>query len=358
MKLALVLLAATACKSKTVEPSREPPKQPEAAKPEAVKPPEPPKAPGYTTSVIALPGGTDDGVGMDYLLYDARTKAVWVPAGNTASVDVIDTATGKLTRLDGFPTKEMERNGKKRIAGPSSATLGDGVVYVGGRGDSSVCAIDDVKLAKGKCGTLDAMPDGIVYVAKTKEVWVTTPRDKSVRILDAATLTQKARIEFPGDPEGYAVDATRGRFYTNLEDKDQTLAVDLVSHKIVATWEAKCGEGGPHGLRLAEAEGFLLIACSARLEALDVAHDGAVVGTLDASAGLDDIDYADHLVYAGGAKAATLTIATLDAKGALTAKATVPTKEGARNGVVDADGKVYLAHGKGSEIVVVTPPRS
>ena len=60
-------------------------------------------------------------------------------------------------------------------------------------------------------------------------------------------------------------------------------------------------------------------------------------------------------LYVGAAKAGKLTVATLDAKGALTPVATVPTKAGARNGVVDRDGNVYLAHAKGSELVVVGP---
>ena len=48
-------------------------------------------------------------------------------------------------------------------------TLGAaGTVYVGNRGDFSVCAIDDKKLTKGACGTLDAMPDVIAYVAATR----------------------------------------------------------------------------------------------------------------------------------------------------------------------------------------------
>ena len=35
--------------------------------------------------------------------------------------------------------------------------------------------------------------------------------------------------------------------------------------------------------------------------------------------------------------------------------ATVPTQPGARNGVVDPTGHVYLAHGQGSEVIVVSP---
>jgi DNA-binding beta-propeller fold protein YncE len=69
-----------------------------------------------------------------------------------------------------------------------------------------------------------------------KEVWVTAPRDKSVRILDSQTLTQKEKLTFEDQPEGYAVDAKRGRLYMNYEDKDLTTAVDLKTRKTVARW--------------------------------------------------------------------------------------------------------------------------
>jgi len=294
---------------------------------------------------------------MDYLLYDPRTRSVWVPAGNTGSVDVVDTATRRVTRIDGFPTRENERNGAKRVVGPSAAALGDAVVYVGNRGDSSVCAVADATLTKGVCAALDAAPDGIAYVAATKEVWVTTPRDQSIRVLDAATLVQKARLAFDGAPEGFAVDATRNRFYTNLEDKDVTLAIDLGSHQIVATWQPACGEGGPHGLRVDEPAGLVFVACGAKVEALDVAHGGAITGAVDTGAGVDDFDFdlASHTLYIGAARAASLTVASVDAKGALAKLAVVPTAEGARNGVVDAEGRVYLSHAKSSELLVVSP---
>jgi len=338
-------------------PQSAPATGPAGAAPSAAFSTTPAPVPAKATT-LALPGGGPDGVAMDYLLYNSRTNTVWVPAGNTAAVDVIDVATGKISRIEGFPTREVERRGVKRQVGPSAAALGDiGTVYVGNRGDSSVCAVDETKLTRGTCATLDNSPDGIAYVARTREVWVTTPRDKSIRVLDGATLAQKVKIEFEGGPEGFAADNTRGRFYTNLEDKDVTLAIDLATRKIVATWKPACGEEGPRGLRLADAEGILLVACTGKLVSLDVAHDGAALGSLDVGEGIDDFDYspADHRVYVGAAKAAKLTVATLDAHGGLTQIASVPTKEGARNGVVSRDGHVYLANSKDSEIVIVGP---
>ena len=53
-------------------------------------------------------------------------------------------------------------------------------MYIGNRADANVCALDATTLARGGCLTIPSSPDGIAYVAKTHEVWVTTPRDKSI----------------------------------------------------------------------------------------------------------------------------------------------------------------------------------
>jgi DNA-binding beta-propeller fold protein YncE len=310
---------------------------------------------------LALPGGGPAGIAMDYIAFDPSTGFLWVPGGNSGAVDVVDTATGKVAPLAGFPTAEVEARGGKRTVGPSSVTIGRDVVYVGNRADSTVCLITSRTLRRGPCGHLDSMPDGLAYVASRKEVWVTTPRDRSLRVLDGATLEEKAKLSFEGQPEGFAVDARRGRFYTNLEDRDLTLAIDLETRQTIATWRTGCGEEGPHGLRVDEGTGFLFVACSARAEVLDGARGGEVLSSIETGDGVDDMDYvsATHLLYVGAAKAARLTIAKVDARGQLTLKAEVPTTVGARNGVVGRSGVVYMAHSglvTRSDILVVTPP--
>lgn len=316
----------------------------------------------YMVHMQPLPGATAAGVTMDYIAFDPATGFLWAPAGNTGLVAVIDTSSGAVKQISGFPTAEMGGSRHKFVVGPSSVAIGDGVVYVGNRGDRSVCAFDARSLAKGPCHRLDSMPDGLASVTSVKEVWVTTPRDKSIRVLDGRTLEQKAKLTFDGDPEGFAVDAKRGRFYTNLEDKDLTLAIDLTTHKTVATWKPTCAEGGPHGLRVDSDAGLLFVACSARVEVLDAAHDGAVLSSLDTGDGVDDIDYASatHLLYVGAAKAGQLTIARVDSHGKLTAEAKVLTHVGARNPAVTNKGEVYLAHsnlGGLTDLVVVTPQK-
>src|SRR5258706_11286944 len=110
---------------------------PPATAPSAASPP-------LDSHVLALPlpGAPPDGMSLDFLALDRGRHRVWVPAGGTGSVDVIDTKTKDIRRIEGFPTAEVERRGKKRMVGPSSAILGDGFVYVGNRADSSLCAVD------------------------------------------------------------------------------------------------------------------------------------------------------------------------------------------------------------------------
>jgi DNA-binding beta-propeller fold protein YncE len=312
-----------------------------------------PRAP--TVKAIALPAATPAGVFMDYLASDRARHRVWVPAGNTGRVDVIDTRDGSIKEVAGFPTKEVERNGKKRVVGPSSASVGDGVVFVGNRADSNLCAVDAVSLARQKCVALPSSPDGVAYVAATKEVWVTAPRDNALLVLDAATLTQKARIEVPGQPEGYAVDGKRGRFYTNLEDKDRTLAIDLASRAVVATWLPACGEDGPKGLAIDETRNVLFVACTDKIESVD-AGSGRVLSTLATGAGVDNIDWlpSRKWIYAAAGQAAKLTIAAADDKGALTSVVVVPTSAGARNAVAGDDGAAWVTDSRGGKILQVS----
>jgi hypothetical protein len=314
----------------------------------------------FETTSVALPGAPADGVFLDYLVVDHARHRVWVPAGGTGSTDVIDTKTLDLKRIENFPTAEIERGGVKRKIGPSSATVGDGVVYIGNRGDSSVCAVDAETLTKGGCVTLPSMPDGVSYVASSREVWVTTPRDQSIVILDVSVPTAPkiaGRIELEGDPEGYAVDNARGFFYTNLEDRDRTLRIDIATRKVTATWRPECGDAGPRCLMIDPTGKLLMLACPDHVEVLDAGNDGAILSRLETGDGLDSFDYLpdQRLLYLAAGRAGTLTIARLDVSGGLARTALVPTTPGARNAVVTADGIVFVAVGPEGRVLVVHP---
>jgi DNA-binding beta-propeller fold protein YncE len=294
---------------------------------------------------------------MDYLAYDAANDRVWVPAGNTGAVDVIDARTGQVTAVGGFATATVKgRDGRERVVGPSAATVGAGFVYVGNRAGSQICAVDARSLQRKGCVALPSPPDGVAWVATTRELWVTSPGDGSILILDArdgAAPRLAGRIAL-AHPEGYAVDAGRGLFYTNLEEADRTVAIDVRRRAVVATWSPGCGADGPRGLALDGGRRHLFVACPTSLKVLDAGRDGEVIGELEVGAGPDNIDFleARHLVYAAAGRAGTLTVAEVGEGGALTRRWSAPAAEGGRVVVVDARGAAYVADSRGGRLLV------
>ena len=326
---------------------------------------------GYNTKQLPLPGAKGL-VTLDYFAWDRSRRRLWVPAGNLASVQVIDARTDAITSVSGFSTAEVELRGRKVTIGPTSVSIGDRVVYVGNRADSSICVIDAETMKLGDCiriGSpsegLAAAPDGVVYVAPARELWVTRGApplgilspDKSITVLDASTpqLKQKTRIAVGGSAEGYAVDGGRGLFYTNLEETRETIAIDIRRREIVARWNSGCDE--PRGLALDTKRGYLFVACSDRVVSLDASHGGKVMDSLSTGDGLDNIDYAEGkgLLYAAASKVGTLTIATVDRAGKMQRVAEVPTAVGARGVVADGDKTAYVADPVNGRILKIAP---
>jgi DNA-binding beta-propeller fold protein YncE len=321
----------------------------------------------YELKPIKLPGATGP-VALDYFAYDRATGKAWVPASNTGSVDVIDEATDAVAQITGFGTSEIERRGRKITVGPTAATIGEDAIYIGNRGDASVCVIDAKTLARGECVPVSAdravTSDGVVYIAAAREVWITlrvkagdNRPAKCLEVFDASDprhLKPKTKIPLDGLAEGYAVDNQRGLFYTNIEDTGTTVAIDVRTHNIVAKWSP--GSRDLQGLALDSARGFLFVACGDHVVSLDVSHDGKITDSIKTGPGLDNIDYSADvkLLYVAASQAASLTIADVDDQGKFHLKATVPTVKGAR-GVVAAKGATaYLIDPADGRILKLT----
>jgi len=309
----------------------------------------------YELKPISLPGASG-AVALDYFAYDRAAGKVWVPASNTGSVDVIDEKTDAVSEIAGFPTGDIERRGRKITVGPTAASIGDGVVYIGNRGNATLCVIDAKTFKRGECVSASPdggeTPDGVVYVAATRELWLTlrtrsgdTVPAKSLQIFDASDthhLKPKMKIPLEGLAEGYAVDNQRGLFYTNVEDTGKTVAIDLRSRKVVAEWNP--GRNDLQGLALDSSRNFLFVACGDHVVSLDAGHGGKVLDSITTGPGLDNIDYSGDakLLYAAASQAGTLTIAEVGDDGKFHLKATVPTVKGARGVVAGKGETAYL----------------
>jgi len=324
----------------------------------------------FTLKALRLPGAQGL-VMLDYFAYDPTTRKLWVPAANTGSVDVIDTKTDRILRVKGFTTGEIEIKGKMRTVGPSSIAIGEGAVYVGSRADSQICTVDSRSLKNRGCvafaprsAGLAAAPDGLIYVAATKELWATSgappigvpAADRSIQILSTtgSQLKPAGKIPLTGSAEGYAVDNLHGRFYTNLEETGQTIAVDVRKREILSTWKS-CDD--PSGVAVDSKRGFVFVACVDHVIVLDTGHDGRVAGSVSTGAGVDNIDYCeeDGLLYAAAAEAAQLTIARVDDAGTPSVGAIVKTTKGAHSVVAGSNRTAYLIDPFGGNILTVQP---
>jgi DNA-binding beta-propeller fold protein YncE len=309
----------------------------------------------YQFKSIRLPGA-NGAIALDYFAYDRSTGKLWVPASNTGSVDVIDEKTDAVSQIAGFPIGEIERRGRKITVGPTAASIGDGVVYIGNRGDGTLCVVDAKTLARGECMSVSVdravTPDGVIYVPATREVWVTlrvkagdSAPAKYLEIFDVSDphrLKPKTKIPLDGLAEGYAVDNQRGLFYTNIEDAGKTAAIDVRSHKVVAAWNP--GSSDLQGLALDSTRRLLFIACGDHVVSLDAGHNGKITDSIITGPGLDNIDYSpdSKVLYAAASQAASLTIAGVDDQGKFHLKAAVPTVKGARGVIAGKGETAYL----------------
>jgi DNA-binding beta-propeller fold protein YncE len=324
----------------------------------------------YELKPISLPGASGV-VALDYFAYDRSTGKLWVPASKTGSVDVIDDKSDAVSQVTGFKTGEVELRGRKVTLGPTAVSIGDGVAYIGNRGDSSLCVIDAENLKRGEClqvapplaGPASA-PDAIIYVPATKELWITTgappigvpSADKAIQVFDASEphhLKFKSKIALDGSAEGYAVDNQRGLFYTNIEEAGKTVAIDVRSHKVVSEWKV---HDDLQGLTLDTARGFLFVACGDHVVSLDVAHGGRLIDSLVTGPGLDNIDFSSDqkLLYAAASVTATLSIIEVGDDGKFRLKALVPTVKGARGVVAGKGETAYLIDPSEGRILKMT----
>jgi hypothetical protein len=292
---------------------------------------------------------------MDYIGYDEVSDSVWVPGGNTGKTFVIDASTEQVRAIDGFPVRTMDG----RELGPSSVSFGPHSAFIGNRADSTVCAVNTATLKREGCIVLPSTPDGLAYVSSTREVWATTPRTHSIAVLGVTESGFKdaGRIELPGQPEGYAVDTKRALFFTNLEDKDETLGIDLTTHAVKTKWKTGCGDGGPRGIGIDVERGLLFVACKAGLVGFRLDAEAARIGPVATGEGVDNPAIVPGLkrLFAAAGAAGTLSIFEYSQDGHPSLLSTPETAHGVRVVTADKRGKAFAADSAGGRIWVLGP---
>ncbi|MGZ3407068.1 MAG: YncE family protein [Polyangia bacterium] len=305
---------------------------------------------------IPLPDGAG-GIGFDDMLYSPALGKVLVPAGRTGRLALIDPRTRAVTTVDGF--SKAAASGEGHGAGTTSADAGAGFLFASDRNLHVVDIIDPAARRIVGSVKLGGGPDYVRWVEPLGEVWVTEPNKKSIetfRFDRAATppaLTRLGAIEIADGPESLVIDAPRGRAYTHTWH-DHSVAIDLKSHRVVATWANGCK--GARGIALDGARGWLFVGCDeGKATCLDAAHDGKLLGSVTTAKGVDIIAWSpksNHL-YVPGGDDALLSIVAVGTGGALTVVGSAKTAADAHCVATDDAGHAYVCDPKGGRVLVV-----
>ncbi len=284
---------------------------------------------GYHLEAEWKPGGEG---GWDLLDVDPQAHRLYVTRPDR--VQVIDTEKGTLLGevkgLDG---------GHGVAVVPE---LNHGFATSGKTGTVIVFDLQTFK-AVGEPVKVGQKPDAITYEPLTRHVFVFNGDGNDTSVIDAATAKVVATIPLGGAPE-LAVSDGKGTLFVNLEDKSETLAIDVQTNAVVHRWPLAPGDA-PTGLALDPARRRLYAAChNEQMMVLD-ADSGKVLAALGTGKGVDGcaFDPATGFAFAPCGDG-TLTVAKEEPAGTFRVVEQVKTRQSARTMALDPQTHaVYVA---------------
>jgi YVTN family beta-propeller protein len=188
-----------------------------------------------------------------------------------------------------------------------------------------------------------ANPDAIAYDAARAEVYVFNHTGNSATVINTKSNSVVSTIALGGSPEFAVVDQAHGRVYCNLEDRSETVAIDVTKHQVTERWPLGPGEE-PTGIALDVANHRLFAACHNKLLVMLDTESGKVTGSAPIGSGVDGcaFDDATHCVFASCGDGTT-TIAREESPGHLQVVQTLKTEHGARTMALDPrTHRIYL----------------
>lgn len=259
--------------------------------------------------------------GWDYFDVDPTTGHVFIPRGD--HIIVVDSSGKQLADIVGFHDTHAIVFAPELKRAFLSA-------------EGSVAILDMEKLqAAGAIDLSGKDPDAILYDPSTKRVFTFNGGGtKDASAIDTASGKVIGTIPLGGKPETAQADG-EGHVFVNVEDKDQIVAFDSTTLKILHTWStAPCKD--PAGMAIDIAHKRLFAGCRNQLMAVVDYTSGKVVATVPIGKGVDAnrFDPATGLAFASCGDG-TITVAHQDSPDKYIVVQTIATQKGARTMTLD-----------------------
>jgi DNA-binding beta-propeller fold protein YncE len=267
--------------------------------------------------------------GWDYVRADPTHDRILLAHGK--SVTRFDLATGKVTN-------GLAPGARLHDALPVNG--GAELLVTDGGADQAVFADAETGAAVATIATGKG-PDAAGLDPRTGLVLVMDHNGGEIILIDPRTHAKTGEIAVGGDLEAVAFDGA-GRAYVNVEDKNQTVVLDLAARKVVARYPL-AGCDGPTGIAADVEDKVLLVACDGTMDIVDMAT-GKVRQTLATGKGADGVawDAERRLAFVPAGQDGKLSVVAM-ANGKGTIIQTLPTQRGARTIALDPKShRLYL----------------
>ena len=281
-------------------------------------------SPAY--SVVGEYKGGDGG--WDLLSVDPAHHRLYVARADR--VMAVDLATGQVT--DRLVPAER---GHAAFAIPGSSEV------ISTNGTSNNALIFDgatgrvrATIATGK------KPDAVAYDPATKSLWVMTPGDGNITVVDPVSAKAVATVTVGGSLEIGVADG-KGRLYVNVEDKNEVAVVDTRRRAVVAH-EPLPGCDGPTGIVYVASARETVSACANGVADV-LTSDGRLVASIPIGPRPDGAAYdaRRNMVLIPSGSEGTLSVISMTGAPKLAGK--VATAKSARTIALDpATGRAYL----------------
>jgi DNA-binding beta-propeller fold protein YncE len=210
--------------------------------------------------------------GFDHAAVHGRRNLLYVAHTANDAVDVIDcVARTYLRSIPGLP----------RVAGALVAEADD-LVFTSNRGENTVGIFSPSREADPARVKVGIGPNGLAYAADQRLLLAANVGDPArrgsftVSLVDVPYRSLVGTIPVPGRTRWAVFDAASGRFYVNIMDPPQIVAVDSADPTRLAD-AFPMPAAGPHGLDLDPATRRLFCACDGKTLLVVDSRSGAVL---------------------------------------------------------------------------------
>ena len=271
--------------------------------------------------------------GFDYATYDPATGRILI--ARTEYTTVIDTKTGKVSEL------------KSASAGHMALPIPGTTLLLLPRGRGTIAIVDgatDKQVAELPGG---GNPDGAAYDPVTKLVFVMNHNSGDSTVVDPVAKKVVGTIPIGGVLE-FPVSDGAGKMFVNVEDKNELVAIDVKSMKVLGHYPMN-GCEAPTGLTFVPGAKLVVSVCGQSGTAKFMSSEtGAEVASIPIAMGADAVVYdAQRKNVLVPTRSGQLEVISVADPAHISVVQHVPTAVGSRTGMLDpTTGRVYMMSAK------------